>query len=441
MSKSQKRNILIIGGGGREHAMGWKLAQSKRCGQLYFAPGNAGTAELGKNVDLPITPVDTRCADQIDYFCRQKQVGLIVIGPEDPLAQGLVDRLHETTYARQGGLVFGPSQAAAQLESDKAYAKQLMRACAIPTAEYKSFTDYEAAVSYVENRETPVVVKAAGLAKGKGAIVCDDAHQASDAVRRCMRDREFGEAGDTVVIEERLVGQEVSIMAMVDGRHIYVLDAAQDHKQVGEGDTGANTGGMGAYCPTPLADDKLFNEVQRNIFVPVVDAMRRESMDFRGVLYAGLILTAGGPKVLEFNCRFGDPEVQPLLMRLKGDLLELMEATCTQTLDQVQIDWDERHACCVVMAAGGYPDAYEKGDPITGLDKASAMEDVQIFHAGTAVDKQNRPVTAGGRVLNVCALGQGLAEARDRANAACEAIHFNQAYYRRDIGNRVLQRV
>jgi phosphoribosylamine--glycine ligase len=439
MTKSNKLNVLIIGGGGREHAIGWKLRQSKRCGQLFIAPGNAGTAAVGKNVDLPTETVDARSADAIEYFCRQNNVGLIVIGPEDPLAHGLVDRLQQTTYAKQGGLIFGPTQAAAQLESDKAYAKQLMRGCAIPTAESRTFQDYDAAAAYVENRETPVVVKAAGLAKGKGVIVCDDVQQGLDAVRRFMKDREFGEAGDTVVIEEQLVGQEVSIMALVDGRSIYVLDAAQDHKQVNEGDTGPNTGGMGAYCPTPLADDKLFAEVQRNILVPAVDAMRRESMDFRGVLYAGLMLTAGGPKVLEFNCRFGDPEVQPLLMRMKGDLLELMLATCDRRLEEVQLDWDPRPCCCVVMASGGYPGAYEKHQPITGIDQAEAMDDVQVFHAGTTKDKSGQLVTAGGRVLNVCALGDSLAEARDRANGACKKIHFDHAHYRKDIGFRVMQ--
>ena len=440
MAKSKKTNVLIIGSGGREHALGWKLRQSKGLGQLYFAPGNAGTATIGKNVELPVEPVDTRTGDAIDYFCRQHGIGLVVVGPEDPLAEGLVDRLHESTYAKQGGLVFGPTQAAAQLEADKAYAKQLMRGCAIPTAESRTFQEYDAAKSYIENRETPVVVKAAGLAKGKGAIVCDDTNQALSALKRCMVDREFGEAGETVVIEERLAGEEVSIMALVDGRHIYMLDAAQDHKPVDEGDTGPNTGGMGAYSPTPLADDKLLAEVERQILVPVVDAMRREQMDYHGVLYAGLMLTAGGPKVLEFNARFGDPEVQPLMMRLKGDLLELMTATCEGRLDEVQIDWDPRPCCCIVMASGGYPGKYEKHLPIRGLDAAGAMDEVEVFHAGTTADKSGNALTAGGRVLNVCALGDTLAAARERALEACDQIQFDHAHYRRDIGFRVLEK-
>jgi len=435
-----KLNVLIVGGGGREHAIGWKLSRAKRCGKLYFAPGNGGTAALGENVELPVERIDTRAGDTSDYFCRHHAIDLVVVGPEAPLAEGLVDRLKHASYAREGGLVFGPEQAAAQLECDKAYAKQLMRACAIPTADSRTFRDYDAAIRYVENRETPVVVKAAGLAQGKGVIVCDDADEAIEAVNQCMRDRAFGEAGATVVIEERLVGQEVSIMALIDGKNIYVLDAAQDHKPVNEGDTGANTGGMGAYCPTPLVNDSLFAEIEREILVPVVDAMRREALDYHGVLYAGLMLTAGGPKVLEFNCRFGDPEVQPLLMRMRGDLLELMVATCEGRLDDLQIDWDTRACCCVVLASGGYPGKYEKGLPITGIDQAEAMQDVQVFHAGTAKDRAGSLVTAGGRVVNVCAMGETLSEARDRANAACEAIHFENAHFRRDIGFRVLQK-
>jgi len=439
MAKTDRIHVLIVGGGGREHAMGWRLSQSKRCGRLHFAPGNGGTAELGQNVDLPVEQVDARSADAIEYYCRQNQVGLIVVGPEAPLAQGLVDRLQQSTYAKQGGLIFGPTQAAAQLEADKAYAKQLMRACAIPTAESRTFREFDAAVRYVHHQEAPLVVKAAGLASGKGAIVCQTQEEALDAVRTCMQEKAFGEAGETVVIEERLVGQEVSIMAMVDGRNIYVLDAAQDHKQIGEGDTGPNTGGMGAYSPTPLVNDKLFAEVQRNILVPVVDALRREELDYRGVLYAGLMLTAGGPKVLEFNCRFGDPETQPLMMRMRGDLLALMLATCQGKLDEVQIDWDGRYCCCVVLASEGYPSQSVKGQRITGLKEAAKMNGVEVFHAGTAAERGGGLVTAGGRVLNVCAMGQTLAEARDQANAACEAVKFEGKTYRRDIGFRVLE--
>ena len=428
------RNILIIGSGGREHALGWKLKQSKQCGKLYFTPGNGGTAGLGQNLDIYPERVDTKTVDAIDYFCRQNDVSLIVIGPEDPLSQGLADRL-----SRPGRAVFGPTAAAAKLEADKAFAKQLMRGASIPTADSRTFTDYTAAVRYVENRETPVVVKASGLAKGKGAIVCDDAQQAINALRLCMKDKAFGEAGMIVVVEERLVGQEVSIIALVDGRNIFVLDPSQDHKQVGEGDTGLNTGGMGAYSPTPLVDEQLINQIESEILVPTVDALRRDGVDFQGVLYAGLMLTAGGPKTLEFNCRFGDPETQPLMMRLKGDLVDIMLATCEGRLDEVDLHWDPRCCCCVVMASGGYPGEYQKGLPITGIEIAEQDPDVTVFHAGTRLDKSGGLVTSGGRVLNVCAMGRDLKESQQKANDACEKIQFEGAYYRRDIGYRVMK--
>jgi len=428
-------NVLILGSGGREHAIGWKLKQSKRCGKLYFAPGNGGTASLGTNLDIDPTNVTTKVVDEIDYFCKHNNVTLIVVGPEDPLCQGIVDRLQKPD--RPGRLVFGPNQEAAKLEGDKAYAKQLMRGCSIPTAEARIFTTSEQALTFVESRDEPVVVKAAGLAKGKGAIVTSTNEEAAEAVKLIMEDRAFGEAGDQVVIEERMTGQEVSILALVDGRNIYRLDASQDHKQVGEGDTGPNTGGMGVYCPTPVVDDALLSQIDGEVLVPVVDAMRRSGVEFQGVLYAGLMLTPAGPKVLEFNTRFGDPETQPLLMRMKGDLLEMMIATCEGKLDEVQIDWDTRTACCVVMCSGGYPGNYKKGIEITGIEDAETDPDVTVFHAGTKLEKDGTLVTAGGRVLGVTALGNSLAEARDKANAACEKIKFEGAFFRRDIGFRV----
>jgi phosphoribosylamine--glycine ligase len=429
-------NILILGSGGREHALGWKIKQSKRCGKLFFAPGNAGTEALGTNVDnLPFDPVNTKNADAIDYFARQNQIDLIVIGPEDPLCGGLADRL-----AKPGRYIFGPVAAAARLEGDKAFCKQLMRAASVPTAEAKSFTDAEAALAYVMAKETPVVVKAAGLAKGKGVTVCSNSEEAAEAVKQMMVKRIFGDAGNTVVIEERLVGQEVSLLALVDGKNIFVLDPAQDHKQVGEGDKGPNTGGMGAYCPTPVLSDKTMATVERQVLVPMVDALRRDGVTFQGVLYAGLMLTAGGPKVLEFNTRFGDPETQPLMMRLKGDLVEIMLATCTGKLDEADISWDPRCCCCVVMASGGYPGDYAKGMVITGIERAEEDADVKVFHAGTSRSKTRDLVTAGGRVLNVCALGRDLKEAQLKANAACEKIHFEGGFFRRDIGFRVMKK-
>jgi phosphoribosylamine--glycine ligase len=426
-------NILILGSGGREHALGWKLKQSKRCGKIYFAPGNAGTAALGTNVNLKIEPVDTKNADAIDYFARQNKIELIVIGPEDPLAQGLADRL-----AKPGRHVFGPIQAAARLEADKAFSKQLMRSALVPTAEARIFTDIDAALTYVQSRETGMVVKAAGLAKGKGVVVCKDQQQAVEAVELIMGKRAFGDAGSTILIEERLTGQEVSVLALVDGRNIFVLDPAQDHKQLNEGDTGPNTGGMGVYCPTPVISDELLTTIERQVLVPVVDSLRRDGITFQGVLYAGLMLTPAGPKVLEFNTRFGDPETQALLTRLKGDLLEILIATCTGKLDEVDLTWDPRYACCVVMASGGYPGDYKKGLPITGIEEAEKIETVTVFHAGTSL-KDGRPVTAGGRVLNVVALGKDLREAQTRANLACSKIHFEGAQYRKVIGFRVMK--
>lgn len=427
-------NVMVIGNGGREHALGWKIRQSPRCDRLYFAPGNGGTSDLGENVMINPDHVDTKTADEISFFCRDHDIKLIVIGPEGPLAQGLADRL-----ARPGRTVFGPSADAARIEADKAYSKQLMRAASIPTAEARIFDNAEAAASFARAHETPLVVKAAGLAKGKGVIVCDDADQAVEAVKTVMTDRAFGEAGDTVVIEERLVGQEISVLALVDGHNIFVLDPTQDHKQAHEGDSGPNTGGMGAYCPTPLVDDDLMSQIEREILVPTIDALRRDSVEYRGVLYAGLMLTAGGPKVIEFNCRFGDPEVQPLMMRLRGDLVELLGATANRGLDKVDLNWDPHCCCCVVMASGGYPGDYETGKPITGIEDAETDGGVKVFHAGTTRTRDGQLVTTGGRVLNVCATGTDLAEARQKANTACDKIHFEGAWFRHDIGYRVMR--
>ena len=429
-------NVVIIGSGGREHAMGWKLRQSPQCDRLIFAPGNAGTARIGTNVPISADKADQKTVDELAHLCRHEKIGLIVVGPEDPLSQGLVDKLQRSPIDVK---VFGPTADAAQLEGNKAWCKKLMRGAAIPTAEYQQFTDARAALAYVAEHETPVVVKASGLAKGKGVIVCDNQAQAADAVRRVMVDREFDSAGDVVVIEERLTGQEVSILALVDGRNIFVLEPSQDHKQVGEGDTGANTGGMGAYTPTPLVDERSMREIERQVLVPTVDAMRREGITYRGVLYAGLMLTPGGLKVLEFNCRFGDPECQPILARMKGDLLAALLASCDGRLDEVDITWDRRVACCVVVCSGGYPGDYAKGLPIEGLDDAAAMDDVEIFHAGTKLDDGGQVLTNGGRVINVMALGADLIEAKEKANAAAAKIQFDGAFFRHDIGDRVLK--
>ena len=428
-------NILLIGGGGREHALAWKLKQSPRMGRLWLTdPANAGLARLGQPCPLKYYEKDTF---RFARWCDTNDIHLVVIGPETPLADGAADAL-----AGERRLVFGPSKAAAQLEADKSFAKQLMRQAAIPTAEGRIFDRADSAREYIEAHDEPCVVKASGLAAGKGAIVCETQAEALDALDRIMIKREFGDAGDQLIIEEKLAGQEVSVLALVDGRTIWLLDPAQDHKQAYEGDTGPNTGGMGAYCPTPLMDEATLGIIEREIFVPTVDALRREGIEFRGVLYAGLMLTLAGPKVLEFNCRFGDPECQPLMARLQGDLVEILWATAAGTLKDVEIDFDPRVACCVVLCSGGYPGSYEKGKLITGIEDAEALSDdagkVIVFHAGTTINHNGDLVTHGGRVLGVTALAHDLQSARDLANRACEKIHFEGAFYRHDIGDRVL---
>jgi phosphoribosylamine--glycine ligase len=420
-------NVLLIGGGGREHALAWRIAQSPRLGRLWIThPQNPGLAALGTPCDAPL---DLANPFRLERFCVHQKIDLVIIGPEDPLAAGLADALRGDRTA-----VFGPGAAGARLEADKAWAKQVMRAASIPTAESRTFTDPAAAVAYLESRETPQVVKAAGLAKGKGVIVPDSLGEAIAAVDRIMVRRDFGDAGATVVVEERLDGPEASVLALVDGRTIYMLDACQDHKRLLEGDEGPNTGGMGAFCPATVLDDRAADAVQRDVLVPAVDALRREGVEYRGVLYAGLMLTHAGPKVLEFNVRFGDPECQPLMMRWKGDALDALHRTATGRLDGASIDSDPRVACCVVLAGEGYPDSPRIGDPIEGLDEAEAMEDVQVFHAGTKRDDEGRIVTAGGRVLSVTALGETLEDARARALAACDVIRFEGKQLRRDIG-------
>ncbi|OPX23016.1 MAG: phosphoribosylamine--glycine ligase [Planctomycetales bacterium 4484_123] len=420
--------VLLVGGGGREHALAWKIAQSSMCQKLYCAPGNPGTAQVGENL-----PVRAEDVDAVVAAARDRGVELVVVGPEDPLAAGLADAVRAA-----GMLCFGPSTEGARLEADKAFAKELMRSASIPTAEARIFTDLEAARQYVLSRDQGVVVKAAGLAKGKGVFVCTEPHLAVRPLEQIMSERIFGDAGSTVVIEEMLTGQEASILALCDGRNIYPLEASQDHKPIGDGDTGPNTGGMGAYSPTPIVDDSVMTRVEREVLVPIVDAMRRSFGRYEGCLYAGLMLTHAGPKVLEFNCRFGDPEAQPLMMRLKSDLLEAMVATCRHRLDEVRLEWDPRPAVCVVMASGGYPGSYEKGFEITGIEEAEALGDVKVFHAGTAA-ADGKLLTNGGRVLGVTALGDTIAAARERAYRAVEKIHWQGAYYRKDIAAKAVE--
>jgi phosphoribosylamine--glycine ligase len=421
-------NVLLVGGGGREHAIAWKLAQSKDLSKLYTAPGNPGTAQCGQNV-----PIGAADMEKLLEFARQNDVGLVVVGPEDPLAAGLVD-----AFEAAGIKAFGPSAAAAQLEADKAFAKQLMRSSSISTAEGRTFDRFSDAKAYIASRDEPVVIKAAGLAQGKGVFVCDDPADGILAAERIMRDRIFGPAGDRIIVEDKLLGQEASILAFVDGRNIYVMESSQDHKRIGDDDTGPNTGGMGAYSPAPVVTEDLMNQIVREILVPLVDGMNRNDTPYKGILYAGLMLTAGGPRVLEFNVRFGDPETQPILMRFKSDLLEVLLAVCDGTLDQVTLRWDPRPAVCVVMASGGYPGDYQKGKKITGLKEAQQLEDVTVFHAGTK-EQDGDIVTNGGRVLGVTALGKTIADAKARAYQAVDKIKFEGAYCRRDIADKAIK--
>ena len=422
-------NVLLIGSGGREHAIAWKLAQSESLGELYIAPGNPGTAKCGRNI--AISADDT---DKLLDFARQNDVGFVVVGPEDPLAAGVVD-----AFEAAGIKAFGPSADAAQLEADKAFAKQLMRSSAVSTAEGRIFDRFSDAKAYIASRDEAVVVKAAGLAKGKGVFVCDDPADGILAAEKIMCGKIFGAAGDKVIVEDKLLGEEASILAFVDGRNIYVMESSQDHKPIGDGDTGPNTGGMGAYSPAPVVTDDLMNQVVREILVPVVDGMNRNGTPYKGVLYAGVMITGGGPRVLEFNVRFGDPETQPILMRLKSDLLQVCLAACDGTLDQISLEWDPRPAVCVVMASGGYPGDYEKGKKITGLDEADGMQDVIVFHAGTK-GKDRDIVTNGGRVLGVTALGQTIDDAKARAYRAVDKIKFDGAYCRRDIADKAIEK-
>jgi len=422
-------NVLLIGSGGREHAIAWKLAQSKNLSKLSIAPGNPGTARCGQNI-----PIGVNDTDKLLDFTKQNNIGLVVVGPEDPLAAGVVD-----AFEAAGIKAFGPSAGAAKLEADKAFAKQLMRSSAISTAEGRTFERFSDAKTYIASRDEPVVVKAAGLAKGKGVFVCDDPADGILVAEKIMCGKIFGSAGDKIIVEDKLLGEEASILAFVDGRNIYVMESSQDHKPIGDGDTGPNTGGMGAYSPAHVVTEELMDRITREILVPVVDGMNRNGTPYKGVLYAGLMITAGGPRVLEFNVRFGDPETQPILIRLKSDLLEVCLAVCDGKLDEVTLEWDQRPAVCVVMASGGYPGDYQKGKRITGLEEVDRIEDVVVFHAGTAA-KNGDIVTNGGRVLGVTALGQTVADAKVRAYAAVNKIKFDGAYCRRDIADKAIKK-
>jgi phosphoribosylamine--glycine ligase len=369
----------------------------------------------------------------IEKFVRGNGIDLVVIGPEDPLAAGLADQIKA-----MGVKVFGPSKQAAQIEADKWFAKELMRQQAVPTAEARSFTSAAAANEYVRQKNEPVVVKAAGLAKGKGVSVCNRVTDAYDAIDAIMNKKVFGDAGARVVIEEKISGPECSILAFIDRKSIYIMESAQDHKPVFDGDTGPMTGGMGAYSPTPVVTDAMLSQIERDVFIPIVDGMVRDGIEYKGVLYAGLMLTTNGPKVLEFNCRFGDPETQPLMMRLQSDLLEVLLAVADGRLDQIELKWDSRPALSVIASSGGYPGNYPTGLEITGIHEADAMNDVKVFHSGTKADGK-KILTDGGRVLAVTALGSSFADAQKRAYDAMGKIHFEGMHFRKDIGHQAIK--
>ena len=523
MPQGDRCNVLVIGKGGREHALAWRLKQSPRAGQVFCAPGNAGTARDGiTNVAIEYTETE-----KLFRFCVKEQIDLVVIGPEDPLAAGLADLLRGKTGMGQevtvggttgtftlglngeetaplpipataarlqaalnalptvtgvggsatvvrkkagvfhvifGGAlaagniplltatgpaevgpkrmkVFGPSKDAARIESSKVFAKELMRHADVPTADFRVFDHPQPARDYIETRDYPVVVKADGLAAGKGVVVCKTNAEASAAVRRIMTDAEFGaKAGRRVVVEKRLDGEEVSVLALVSGRTFLPLPACQDHKAVGDGDTGPNTGGMGTYCPAPVATPELMKEWERSVFFPTIHWMKRSRYPFQGMLFAGIMLTNQGSRVLEFNCRFGDPETQVLMMRLKTDLLDLLEAVADERLHEFEtIEWDVRPSVCVVLCSGGYPGKYDNGKIIAGIAEADKLPGVKVFHAGTRLDDSNRVVTDGGRVLGVTALGDTLADAKARAYEAVKLISFLGMHFRTDIADKALK--
>ncbi|WP_257294727.1 phosphoribosylamine--glycine ligase [Endozoicomonas sp. YOMI1] len=421
--------VLIIGNGGREHALAWKAAQDDNVTQVFVAPGNAGTASENKVSNIAIDVLDI---DGLVKFARAENIGLTIVGPEAPLVAGVVDQFEQAGLA-----IFGPVQAAAQLEGSKAFTKDFLARHNIPTAAYQNFTEIEPAKAYVKQQGAPIVVKADGLAAGKGVILAQTEQEAFDAIDDMLAGNAFGEAGHRVVIEEFLIGEEASFIVMVDGKNILPLATSQDHKARDNGDKGPNTGGMGAYSPAPVVTQAIHDRAMSEVIIPTVQGMASEGMPYQGFLYAGLMIDAEGtPKVLEYNCRFGDPETQPILMRLKSSLIELCLAGTHGELDKVDVDWDSRTALGVVMAAGGYPEAYRKGDEITGIDNVS---NAKVFQAGTRVE-EGKTLTNGGRVLCVTALGKTVKEAQQQAYKSVTAIDWKDVYYRTDIGHRAIAR-
>ena len=421
-------NILVVGSGGREHALIWKIAKSRKVKKLFCAPGNPGIAQIAECVNIKADDISG-----LRDFASKEKIDLTIVGPEAPLTLGIVDSFEE-----KGLKIFGPSKKAAEIESSKAFAKKLMQEYSIPTSGYKIFKNPKDAKDYIKEQNFPLVIKADGLAAGKGVIICKTEDEAKDAIRLVMEKKVFGKAGDRVVVEEFLKGEEVSFLAITDGKSVVPLPPCQDHKAVFDGDKGPNTGGMGAYSPTPIITPKLKEEIMNSIMIPTVKAMAKEGRPYKGILYAGLMITKDGPRVLEFNSRFGDPETQPIMMRLKNDLVDVLSAAVDGKLSKVKLNCDNRLALCVVMSSKGYPEDYEKCKEIKGIDEAVKLKDVVVFHAGTAIIDSTL-VTAGGRVLGVTAMGVGVKRTINKAYEAVSRIKWEGAHYRKDIGAKAIR--
>ena len=420
--------VLIVGSGGREHAIAWKVAQSKKVDKIYCAPGNAGISEVAECV-----PIGAMEFDKLVAFAKEKEIDLTVIGMDDPLVGGIVD-----VFEKEGLRVFGPRKNAAILEGSKAFSKDLMKKYNIPTAAYETFTDPEKALEYLETAKMPIVLKADGLALGKGVLICQTLEEAKEGVKTLMMDKKFGSAGDEIVIEEFMTGREVSVLSFVDGNIVKIMSSAQDHKRAKDGDQGLNTGGMGNFSPSPFYTKEVDGFCKKYIYQPTVDAMKAEGRPFKGVIFFGLMLTPDGPKVLEYNARFGDPEAQVVLPRLENDIVDVFEACIDGTLDQVDLKFDnDRATVCVILASDGYPVEYKKGFPIEGLEKFKGKDDYYVFHSGTKFNENGQIVTNGGRVLGVTTTGKDLKEARKKAYEATEWISFENKYMRHDIGKAI----
>ncbi len=419
--------IMIVGGGGREHAIAWAVAKSPKCDKLYAAPGNAGIASLAECVDISVMDADALVA-----FAKEKEIDFVIVAPDDPLAAGVAD-----AFLDAGIKTFGPRKNAAIIEASKAFSKDLMKKYDIPSAAYETFEDADAALKYLETQEAPYVLKADGLALGKGVLICQTLEEAKEGIKEIMIDKKFGDAGNKLVIEEFMTGREVSVLCFSDGKTILPMTSAQDHKRAGDGDTGLNTGGMGTFSPSPFYTDEVAKFCEENVYQRTIDAMAAEGREFKGVLFCGLMLTEKGPRVLEFNARFGDPEAQVVIPRLKNDIVDVMEACADGTLDQISLQFEDNAAVCVMLASDGYPVSYKKGFEIKGLENFEGKDDYFVFHSGTKFNDEGKVVTNGGRVIGVTALGSTLVEARANAYKATELIDFENKYMRHDIGKAI----